>query len=293
MECFTRSKALQNMGDNLGDYLKIIWVRHYPIHIENTNLLRRCYMSLTIAVHSSKGGTGKTSIAINLAGAYLSAGKSVCIMDMDSKGPSMHTFFDLDPECYINDYVLGNCSTEEMMHKIDTIDTSGELYVGFSDPDIASIREFSTMDRKWQTRILKRMIDAKKDLYSAGIDVVILDTSPGVEFGSVNAVAVSDFVLITIKPNMICFNSIEQVINGIYLMLDKKCAIVENMCPADHFSRVISSDLFDIPVMESISCMCDVACRTDDEILTINDPQHPYSKSVFKIAEKIEKYIED
>ena len=37
-------------------------------------------MGITIAVHSSKGGSGKTSFAINLAFAYVSEGKSVCLV---------------------------------------------------------------------------------------------------------------------------------------------------------------------------------------------------------------------
>ena len=40
-------------------------------------------MTFALAVHSSKGGTGKTSIAVNLAAAYAMDGKNVCLLDVD------------------------------------------------------------------------------------------------------------------------------------------------------------------------------------------------------------------
>jgi len=49
-------------------------------------------MALTIAVHSYKGGSGKTSFAINLASAYASVGKSVCLLDVDLKAPSSFNY---------------------------------------------------------------------------------------------------------------------------------------------------------------------------------------------------------
>lgn len=251
-------------------------------------------MSRTIAIHSSKGGTGKTSLALNLAGSYVSSGKKVCLMDMDSKGPSLHSFFNVTPNNYFNEYLRGAISIHETLTNID-LDRSGqkgELYVAFSDPEIGAIREFSTMDRKWQTKILKRLINAKKDLEGLGIDIIILDTSPGVEFGSVNAVAVSDFVLVTVKPNKICIQSIEQVINGIYRMLGKECAIIENMCPEskDHYCSLSNTNL-EVPVLESILCRCDIATLVCKEIITLQRPEHPYSKSVFRIRDKLDSHL--
>jgi len=49
-------------------------------------------MALTIAVHSYKGGSGKTSFAINLASAYASVGKSVCLLYVDLKAPSSFNY---------------------------------------------------------------------------------------------------------------------------------------------------------------------------------------------------------
>ena len=245
-------------------------------------------MSITIAVHSCKGGTGKTSIAVNLAGAYAASGKNVCLLDLDSKAPYLSSIFNVGSKQWINDVLFGKCSVMDAIYDIsDEIGTNGKLYLGLSNPDIIAIRDISSKDRKWQAKALQIIMDAKKALVSAGMDVIILDTGPGVDFSSINAVAVTDYVVIVVKPNKPCMVGTEQVVNGVYKLLNKKCGIVENMCHETHFLKPLSNTLFDVPVLASIPCMCDVQLKTDIGILTLEEPKHPFSDSIFKIADKI------
>ncbi len=52
-------------------------------------------MARTIAVHSFKGGTGKSTITANLAVALAAKGNRVG--DMDLEGPGPHVIFNVDP----------------------------------------------------------------------------------------------------------------------------------------------------------------------------------------------------
>ena len=245
-------------------------------------------MSLTIAVHSCKGGTGKTTVAVNLAGAYAAAGKNVCLLDLDSKAPYLSSIVNARSKKWINDVFFGKCNIMDVICDIsDEIEVSGKLYVGFSNPDIIAIRDISSKDRKWQSKALQVIMDAKKDLTSAGIDVIIFDTGPGVDFSSINAVAAADYVAIVIKPNKPCLIGTGQVVKGVYELLDKKSGIIENMCHDSHFSEPLYDMLFGVPVLASIPCMCDVQLKTDFGMLILDEPDHPLSNSIFKIADKI------
>ena len=46
-------------------------------------------MSKIIAVHSYKGGTGKTLLSVNLAATFAKLGKKVCVFDLDFRAPSL------------------------------------------------------------------------------------------------------------------------------------------------------------------------------------------------------------
>ncbi len=250
-------------------------------------------MSITIAVHSCKGGTGKTSIAINLAGTYAASGKNVCLLDLDSKAPYLSSVFNSQSKQWVNDVLFGKCNVMDVIHDIsDEIEVSGKLYVGLSNPDIIAIRDISSKDRKWQAKALQVIMDAKKDLTNAGMDVIILDTGPGVDFSSINAVAAADYVLVVVKPNKLCLVGTGQVVNGVYKLLGKNCGIIENMCHETHFLNPLSNTLFDVPVLASIPCMCDVQLKTDTGILALNEPDHPFSESISTIVDKISEQSE-
>ena len=50
-------------------------------------------MSKIIAVCNQKGGTGKTTVGVNLALAYARKGKNAVIIDGDFHAPSLNKFF--------------------------------------------------------------------------------------------------------------------------------------------------------------------------------------------------------
>ncbi|TMI60910.1 hypothetical protein E6H16_07425, partial [Candidatus Bathyarchaeota archaeon] len=69
----------------------------------------------SIAVHSFKGGTGKSTITANTSVALALDGKRVCVMDMDLEGPGLHVIFNIDPSevrYTLNDVLRGSASPE-------------------------------------------------------------------------------------------------------------------------------------------------------------------------------------
>src|SRR5688572_10415314 len=70
-------------------------------------------MTFKIAVHSFKGGTGKSTITANLAVSLAREGKKVGVLDLDLAGPGLHVLFEMKPDEIrhtLNDYFLGNCT---------------------------------------------------------------------------------------------------------------------------------------------------------------------------------------
>lgn len=240
-------------------------------------------MNLSISIHSSKGGTGKTCIAQNLASAYAMEGKNVCLLDLDLKSPSL--FSELFPvkNRWLNSVLEGKQEIEDVLvDATGQMGTKGRLCVGYSNPNICEIREMSLKDRRWQSQALQRLVSCKKKLFSSGFDVVIMDSSPGVDYTSVNVVACSDYVLTVFKSGE--SRGIQPVIDGVYKPLEKRCFAIENMNVSG-----VTSFSFDeqIPILATIPCMCDVSKDGTKKIFAFEDPSHPFSKAILSIKKQI------
>ncbi|WP_321429399.1 MinD/ParA family protein [uncultured Methanolobus sp.] len=245
-------------------------------------------MTLTLAIHSSKGGTGKTSIAVNLAVAFASAGKNTCLIDLDLRGPSLCSIFEPENRFWINDFLSGKCSMKDTLTDVrDEMETDAHLYLSFSNPDIREIRDLVSKDRDWQAGALKALMNGKRELGDKNLDVIIFDTSPGVEYESINAVAASDMVIIVRNDTNACTCCTEQLIKGVYSLLDKKSGIIDNMSHQNCLD-IVGKERYGVPVLATIPCMCEIATRSKDEILVHTDPEHLFSRNIISIKEKIE-----
>ena len=73
-------------------------------------------MGEIIALHSYKGGTGKTLLSVNLAATYAKQGKDICLLDLDFRAPSLPAIFRVnDSEFWLNDYLNGACEIKRVL----------------------------------------------------------------------------------------------------------------------------------------------------------------------------------
>src|SRR5881396_984672 len=74
-------------------------------------------MTKVIAVHSFKGGTGKTTLTANLA-STLALRHRVGVMDLDLSGPGLHVIFGLkkgDVKATLTDVFLGDATPNDVI----------------------------------------------------------------------------------------------------------------------------------------------------------------------------------
>ncbi|MGA9153848.1 MAG: P-loop NTPase, partial [Candidatus Nitrosopolaris sp.] len=71
-------------------------------------------MARCIAFHSYKGGTGKTTLAANLAALLTTKGYSVVLLDLDVYAPSLQLYFETDPKKWINDFLFEKAELKEV-----------------------------------------------------------------------------------------------------------------------------------------------------------------------------------
>jgi chromosome partitioning protein len=201
-------------------------------------------MTRCVAFHSYKGGTGKTTLACNSAALLACRGYKVCLLDLDIYAPSFQSYFEREPIVGINDFLNTNVEVDKAMidytsavenqtDKIRPTDGSysfpsrsenkgdvrnkGKLWIGFSNFQKKGIFELENADSGTKRDIIRRFIYLRERLISdLHADYIIIDTSPGMRFWSINSLAIADILLLTLKMGSLDVNGTRLAINEIY-----------------------------------------------------------------------------
>ena len=259
----------------------------------------------TLALHSYKGGTGKTTIITNLAAFFAKNGMRVCLLDFDLYAPSMTIYFRKTPRLYLNNLLNGETDISDVIVDLSPeLGLDGKLFVGFSNPGKEDVRDIEIKhELKWQLSALRRFLSAKNQLFEEyKIDYLFLDTSPGIRYWSINTLATADILLLIMKDNDVDIEGTKKMINDIYDSLKKfgsKYFVILNKVPgaaptnryklrADE--ETLESDLekrVGTRVVGSIPCFCDIQFSRHEFLFAIEQPDHPFSKKLVTLAERI------
>jgi len=245
-----------------------------------------------ITLHSYKGGTGKTLLAVNLAMIYASRGKRVCLLDMDLRAPSLSYTFKNNKRYWVNDYLNKLCEIDNVLNDCTpNYVKEGKLFVGLANPATEAIREMTAKNRKWEMEALGRIINLKKSLIDKGhFDYVIIDSSPGLQYSSINAVVTADLVLIVTSIDKSDVEGTERMISDLYDLFEKKTGIIVNKVLGAIFlgKSPLKLDTHQIPLVDLVPCSCDVLQSGGEYLFAFERPYHPVTKTFQEIATKIE-----
>ena len=254
-----------------------------------------------IAIHSSRGGTGKTVIATNLAAILANHGLNVALLDLDFRAPSLATVFSeairIPVKYWLNDFLNGKCDAEQTLIGVsEKYNLKGRLLIGLANPDITAVRNIIEKSRAWEVTAVKRLFSLLSTLGKMKVDFCISDTSPGVQYSSINAIASSDLSVIITTLDSLDLKGTEDMLVELYDALDKEAVVLLNKFSpetrikpnekngklADKLERTLKHKIIGV-----IPCYCDVLQTERTDILSIEKPNHPFAKDLAKIAEKL------
>ena len=78
-------------------------------------------MPKTFVFHSYKGGTGKTTLAANLAPLLARKGFRVFLLDLDVYAPSLQTYFEIEPDRWVNDFLTGDTELKDIIVDLTSV----------------------------------------------------------------------------------------------------------------------------------------------------------------------------
>jgi MinD-like ATPase involved in chromosome partitioning or flagellar assembly len=200
-------------------------------------------MTFCIAFHSYKGGTGKTTIASNLSAHLANQGSVVVLLDLDLYSPSLHTYFRITPEKWINDFLYSSAKVKDIIFDLPLdynrdedaennnlgasklkgipyskrLDEKGRLLLGLANSKMENFQQLDVSGIEAQKHFFRKLVLFRDQIISKfNPDYIIFDTSPGVRYWSLNTLAISDMFLLTLKMGDIDIEGTQIMINEIY-----------------------------------------------------------------------------
>jgi MinD-like ATPase involved in chromosome partitioning or flagellar assembly len=254
-------------------------------------------MGKIIAVHSYKGGTGKTLLSVNLAATFAKRGKKVCLCDLDFRAPSLFAILKVgNAEFWLNDYLNGKCDINKVLVDLSSrIQGNGKFFVALANPSTEAIRDMSAKDRKWEMRALGRLLSLRNALLNdQEFDYLIFDTSPGLQYSSINAIVTADLVVVATTGDRSDVDGTRRMLRELYNLFEKKTGLVINkVLDATSKSRKDEMDkrvknVYQVPMLGLVPCFCEVL-RAEGNLIFVHDkPNHPFTKILDEMAKKIE-----
>ncbi len=171
-----------------------------------------------IAIVNQKGGCGKTTTTVNLAGALAADGYRVLIVDMD---PQAHATLavglepdDLDANLY---EVLVDPSGASRMDSV-IVDVSDQIDIAPSSIVLSALEQkLATERHDARTERLATAIDSLPRLY----DYVLIDCPPNVGLLTFNALRAASEVIVPLETSFFAIDGVQKLLETISLLSDR------------------------------------------------------------------------
>ncbi|MCH8906661.1 MAG: AAA family ATPase [Candidatus Heimdallarchaeota archaeon] len=193
------------------------------------------------AVHSYKGGSGKSLFSLNVANILRNNHeKRILIIESDFTMPSFQQIFvELNPDIFLNDYLNQD---ENPLEKY-IYNTSRGFDIIFVNEAYRSKDKVHGVEISW---FLKKIGQIREGVNSLNYDHIIFDLSPGFHLFSISIFPIIDKIFLVMRPDYQSYQGLWRLIRVVY----QKAVLSEKLDCHLIFNQIPNYDLID-PVIES------------------------------------------
>lgn len=246
-------------------------------------------MPKIISVHSYRGGTGKSNTTANLATLLAVAGSRVGVVDTDIQSPGIHILFGLgetEVGHSLNDFLWGRCSIKETAHDVTPRlgpDVPGKVFLipsSMRPGDIAKV-----LREGYDVSVLR---DGLHELIDAlGLDVLMIDTHPGLNEETLLSIAISDVLVIILRPDQQDYQGTSVTVEVARKLDVPRMLLVVNKVPA-----LFDTDDVRARVQQAYGCEVAAVLPHSDEMMALasgglfalRHPEHPITRALRQVA---------
>jgi len=249
-------------------------------------------MPAIVSIHSYRGGTGKSNVTANLAVCVALTGKRVGIVDTDIQSPGVHILFGLDDKQItrtLNDYLYGQCKVEDTAYHVSPPEVraaGGRVYL---IPSSMKAGEIARVLRDgYDVGLLNDGFEELLDKLQ--LDFLFIDTHPGLNEETLLSIAVSDIVLLIVRPDKQDFLGTAVTIEVARKLNAPRMMVVLNKVLNTMDMAALRAD-----VERSLHADVGAAFRLTEDLMNLGSsalfrlkyPDHAWSAEMTKLAGKI------
>jgi len=244
-----------------------------------------------IAVASTKGGVGKSTVASNLTLALGRLGRRVGLLDADVYGPSLPMMFGITGRPRVGE--------DKRIHPLEKYGAQ-LMSIGFFLDDTSPVI--------WRGPLVMGLVrQFLRDVEWGELDILVIDLPPGTgdaQLTLVQQVPLAGGVVVT-TPQDVATLDVERGIAMFRQVNTPVFGIVENMsyyeCPKCHKREDLFgsgggarvAEHFGVPVLGQIPLVVDVRRAGDDgKPIVVDRPDHPISQTFMRIAQQVLEAVE-
>ncbi len=230
-------------------------------------------MSKIISVHSFRGGTGKSNTTANVSTLLAAQGLRVGVVDTDIQSPGIHVLFGLkedDIQHSLNDYLWGQCAIEKTAHDVgQNLDANNN-----SDSKIGPGQLFlipASMKPGEIARVLREgydvgmLNDGFHDLIDAlKLDVLMIDTHPGLNDETLLSIAISDALAIIMRPDQQDYQG-----TGVTVEVARKLGVPHMLLVVNKAPPLLDAEEIRSRVEKTYNCEVATVIPHSDEVMTL------------------------
>jgi MinD-like ATPase involved in chromosome partitioning or flagellar assembly len=252
-------------------------------------------MAKIVSIHSFRGGTGKSNITANLAAQVALAGKRVGIFDTDIQSPGIHVPFGLDEHSMgrtLNQYLRSECEIEDVAYAVGENTGTAEGRMKLAGTALWLVP--SSINSAEIGRVLREGYDVGRlneglqtMIKRMKLDYLFIDTHPGLNEETLLSVAISDVLLVVLRPDQQDFQGTAVTVDiARGLDVPNLFLIVNKVLMRYDFEQVRRTveDKYQAPTAGLLPLTEDVAAMGSGDIFSLLTPDHLWSESIRQIT---------
>ena len=251
-------------------------------------------MAQIVSIHSFRGGTGKSNTTANLSVLLAMQGRRVGVIDTDIQSPGIHVLFGLEQDDMVhslNDYLWGKCAIEEAAFDVTAslkADIPGQIFLVPSNIKAGEIAR--VLREGYDVGLLNDGFHAL--IEKLDLDVLLIDTHPGLNEETLLSVAISDALAVIMRPDQQDYQG-----TGVTVEVARKLGVPRMMLIVNKIPEAF--DLDDVKTQVERAYNCEVAAllpHSDEmmalgsaDVFVVRYPDHPIT---VRLREALQKLVE-